>query len=159
LKQHSKAFAILGLSGLCLLGQAGAAPVDNSPFVGRWHLNKAQSKLPPGEPVAADIIADFARIETTHVKWTVTVTNGQGQPATDSFDVPANGEYYPISSQTMAAFNLTDATLKATFKEKTGISDVLICELSPNKAKMTCRGMLTGNNGKTNSYIDVYDRS
>ena len=42
--------------GLCAVLAASSAWADSSPFVGRWHLNRAQSTLPPGEPVPKDLI-------------------------------------------------------------------------------------------------------
>ena len=36
--------------GLCVALTASSAWAESSPFVGRWHWNRAQSTLPPGEP-------------------------------------------------------------------------------------------------------------
>jgi len=149
---------IVGLCGVCLALSASPARADDSPFVGRWHWNKAQSTLPPGEPMPADLMADFTRIDSAHVRWSITVVNAQGQPATKSFDAPANGEFYPISSDTTAAFRLAGPTLVATFKGPADQSDTLTCTLSERRNKMTCNGVVKGQDAKTETYVDVYDR-
>jgi len=146
------------LSVGCMLLATGSAWADDSPFVGRWHWNRAQSTLPIGEPVPADLMADFSRIDSAHVRWTITVVNAQGQPTTKSFDAPANGEYYPISNDTTASFRLNGPTLQATFKGPSNQSDTLTCTLSEHQKKMTCNGVVKGEDGKAESYVDVYDR-
>lgn len=153
-----------GLMGLVGVGAASAwlaaAPAwsADSPFVGRWQWNKAQSVLPPGEDAPADIVADIARVDSAHVRWSITMTNAQGRPAVESFDTPANGEFYPISSGTTAAFRLTGSALEATFKGPAGEIDTLTCAVSADRNRMTCNGAVTGPDGKPGTYVDVYDR-
>jgi hypothetical protein len=117
--------------------------------VGKWRLNKAQSKLPPGEVMPGDMVADFSRVDSAHVRWSVTVTDAQGRPKVQSFDTPANGEFYPVSGDTTAAFNLTESALQATFKGPAGETDAMTCVVSTDHRKMTCNGVLTGGNGKS----------
>jgi hypothetical protein len=148
---------IVGLCGLCALSN-GSAWADSSPFVGRWLLNKAQSKLPPGETIPGDMMMDFSRVDSTHVRWTVTVTDAQGHPSVQSFDTPANGEFYPVSGDTTAAFNLNGSSLQGTFKGPAGQTDAMTCVVSTDQRKMTCDGVVTGGNGKATKYVDVYDR-
>ena len=150
---------LIGLCALCMLSSASSAWGDGNPFVGKWRLNKAQSKLPPGEAIPGDMVADFSRVDSTHVRWSVTVTDAQGRPSVESFDTPANGEFYPVSSDTTAAVNLTGPALQATFKGPRGETDAMTCVVSTDHQKMTCNGVLTGANGKTVTYVDVYDRS
>jgi hypothetical protein len=76
----------------------------------------------------------------------------------DTFDVPADGEFYPLSSDTTAAVRLTGDALRATFKGPTGQSDAVACTVSANAKVMTCRGVLNDGNGRTATYVDVYDR-
>ena len=144
--------------GLCLASLAGPAWADSSAFVGRWHLNRAQSILPPGEPVPADVTAEFSRVDGTHVQWSLTVLAAQGQTSVEAFEVVPNGEFYPINSDTSAAFRLAGNTLQATFKGPTGQTDTLTCTLAADQKKMTCKGVLSGGDGRTTTYVDVYDR-
>jgi hypothetical protein len=153
-----RGFGAVTFGALCLSFAASAAWADSSPFVGRWHWNAAESKLPPGEARPADMIADIARVDPTHVQWSLTITNAQGRPAVESFDAPANGEFYPISAGTTAAFRISSATLDGTFKGPAGESDVQRCTLSADRNRMTCSGTLTDRDGKTATYVDVYDR-
>jgi hypothetical protein len=144
--------------GLCAVLAASAPWADSSPFVGRWHLNRVQSTLPPGEPVPKDLICDIARADNSHVKWSVTVLTPEGRPHVETFDTVANGEFYPVSSETTASFRLTGDTLQATFKGPTGESDAQTCTVSADQKQMTCRGVLTEGDGRTVNYVDVYDR-
>jgi hypothetical protein len=144
--------------GLCAALVASSAWAESSLFVGRWRLNVAQSMLPPAEPVPKDLICDIARADDSHVKWSVTVLTTEGRPHVETFDTVANGEFYPISSETTASFRLTGNTLQATFKDPTSQSDVQTCTLSADQKQMTCRGVLTEGDGRTVNYVDVYDR-
>lgn len=148
----------IGICGLAVSLAAASAWADGSPFAGRWHWNRALSKLPPSESVPGDTTLDISRVDSAHVRWSITITNAQGRAAAESFDTPANGEFYPISSDTTASFRLTGTTLEATFKGPSGESDALSCALSADRKTMTCNGALTGEDGKTETYVDVYDR-
>jgi len=144
--------------GLCAVLAASAAWAGSSPFVGRWHWSRAQSTPPPGEPVPKDLICEISRAEDSHVKWSVTVLTAEGRPHVETFDTVANGEFYPVSSETTASFRLTGDTLQATFKDPAGQSDAHTCTLSADHKQMICRGVLTEGDGRTVNYVDVYDR-
>jgi hypothetical protein len=144
--------------GLWALLATNSARAESSPFMGRWQLNRAQSTLPPGEPVPQDLICDIARAESNHVQWSVTIRTPEGQPYVETFAAPATGDFAPISSETTASVRLTDDTLQATFKGPAGQSDAQTCTLSADHRQMTCRGVLTAGDGQTVNYVDVYDR-
>jgi hypothetical protein len=144
--------------GLCAALVASSAWADSSLFVGRWQLNRVQSMLPPGEPVPKHLTCEISRADNSRVKWSVTVLTTEGRPYVETFDTVANGEYYPISSDTTASFRLTGDTLQATFKGPTGQSDTQTCTLSADQKQMICRGVLTEGDGRTVNYMDVYDR-
>jgi hypothetical protein len=146
------------IMALCFVLAAGSAWADSSGFVGRWHLNRAQSVLPPGEPVPSDVIAEILRADGMHVRWSLTVIAAQGQNSVETFDAVANGEFYPINSDTTAAFRLKGNLLQSTFKGPSGQTDTLTCMLSADQRKMTCRGALSDGDGRTTNYVDVYDR-
>jgi hypothetical protein len=92
------------------------------------------------------------------VKWSLTVLTTEGRPHVETFDTAANGEFYPISSETTASVRLTGDTLQATFKGPSGQSDAQTCTLSADHTQMICRGVLTEGDGRTVTYVDVYDR-
>jgi hypothetical protein len=135
-----------------------SAWADTSPFVGRWHWNRAQSTLPPGEPPPTDLITEISRSNNQHLTWSVTIKDAAGQPHVQQFDVPANGQFQPIGNDTTAAFSLTDNSLQATFKGPSGQSDAFTCGLSTDKRKMTCNGTIGDTTGVSARYVDVYDR-
>ena len=144
--------------GLCVLLAPCSAWAEGSRFVGRWHWNRAQSTLPPGAPVPKDLICDIARVDNSHVKWSITILTTEGQPQVETFDTVANGEFYPIGRDTSASLRLTDDTLQVTFNGPAGQSDAQACTFSADHTQMTCRGVLTAGDGQTMPYVDVYDR-
>ena len=144
--------------GICIALAAGSAWADSSSLLGRWHWNRAQSTMPPGEPVPNDLTVEISRVDSTHVKWSLTVLVAQGRKNVEAFDTPANGEFYPVSSDTTAAFRLGDGSLQATFKGPSGGTDTLTCTVAADRKKMTCKGMLIDGEGRATNYVDVYDR-
>jgi hypothetical protein len=110
--------------------------------------------------VPSDVIAEILRADSTHVRWSLTVIAAQGQNSVETFDAVANGEFYPINSDTTAAFRLKGNLLQSTFKGPSGQTDTLTCTLSADQRKMTCRGALSDGDGdgRTTNYVDVYDR-
>jgi hypothetical protein len=137
------------VTGLCAALAAGPAWADGSPFVGRWHWNPTQSTMPPGEPVPNDLTTEFSRADSDHLTWSVTIVTPGGRRYVDTFDVPPDGEFYPISSDTTGAFRLTGDALQATFKGPTGQFDAVTCTLSADQKVMTCSGVLNEGNGRT----------
>jgi hypothetical protein len=130
----------------------------SSPFVGRWHWNKAQSTLPPGEPWPNDLTSEISKADRDHVTWSVTIVAPDGEPHRVTFDAPANGESHRLSSDTTASVRLIGDTFQATFQGPTGQSDAQTCTVSADRQQMTCRGILTDRDGHRGSYVDVYDK-
>lgn len=157
-------FGSAGLvTGLCVALAAGSvvfgpAWAGSPGFVGKWHWNRAQSTQLPGEPVPDDIVAEISRVDGTHVRWSLTVLTASDETTVETFDMAADGEFHAIDDDMTAAFRLTGSALKATFKRSTGETDALTCTLDAGQRKMTCQGVLTGNDGRTTNYVDVYDR-
>ena len=144
--------------GICIALAAGSAWAESSSLLGRWHWNGAQSTMPPGEPVPNDVMVEITRVDSTHVKWSLTVSAAQGRKNVEAFDTPANGEFYPVSSDTTAAFHLGESSLQATFKGSSGGTDTLTCTVAADRKKMTCKGTLIDGEGRATNYVDVYDR-
>jgi hypothetical protein len=149
---------VRAIVGFCVTLAAGSAWADSSALVGRWHWNRAQSTVPSGEPVPNDVIVEITRVDSTHVKWSLTVLAAEGRKHVEAFDSPANGEFYPVSSDTTVAFRLGESSLQATFKGAKGETDNLTCGTAADRNKLTCRGTLIDGAGRTTSYVDVYDR-
>ena len=146
--------------GICAALVASSARADGSPFVGRWRLNRAQSKLPPGGPVPNDLTSEISRADS-RVKWSVTIlTTDLATEArhVETVEAAADGESHPISSDTAVACRLAGDRLQTTFKGRAGQSDTQTCTLSADGKQMTCSGALTGRDGETVNYVDVYDR-
>jgi hypothetical protein len=146
--------------GLCAGAAAcAAAPAQDAEFVGRWHWDRTQSALPPGEPVPQDVTIDILRADPGHLTWSVSVlaTPGGG-PQVETYDAPADGTFRPINSDTMAASRVTGGTLQVTFKGPAGQLDTLTCALSAGDKRMSCSGAISDRDGRTARYVDVYDR-
>lgn len=144
--------------GLCAALTASSAWAESSPFVGRWHWNREQSTLPPGEPAPNDLTSEISSAHGDRLTWSVTIVTAAGQPHVVTFDAAADGTPHRISGDTTASARLTGDTLRATFKGPTGRSDAQTCTVSADQQRMTCRGVLTDGAGHTVSYVDVYDR-
>jgi hypothetical protein len=146
------------VTGLCATLAASSAWADGSSFVGRWHWNPAQSTMPPGEPVPNDLTTEFSRADSDRLTWLVTIVTPGGRRFVETFDIAPDGKFYPISSDTIAAFRLTGDALQATFKGPTGQSDTVKCTLSADQKVMSCSGVLNEGDGRAATYVDVYDR-
>lgn len=59
--------AIALIIGLCAGASTASAWAQSNPFVGRWHWDRAQSAVPPGEPIPEDITLEILRADPTHV--------------------------------------------------------------------------------------------
>ena len=145
------------IMGLCVALAAGAAWAESSPFVGRWHWNKAQSTLPPGEPSPNDLVSEISRADSS-VTWSVTIVTPDDQPHVVTFDAAANGESHRVGSDRTASVRLVANALQVTFKGPAGRSDAQTCTVSADHWKMTCKGVLTDGAGHRAIYVDVYDR-
>jgi hypothetical protein len=101
---------------------------------------------------------DITRVDALHVRWTTTTSDGSGQATAEAFDEPANGEFYPVSEDTMVALRLAGDALQATFRSASGETDALSCTVSPDGRRLTCNGSIGDPNGKPTPYVDVFDR-
>jgi hypothetical protein len=144
--------------GLCAALAASPTWAASSPFIGQWHWDPGQSTVPPGESAPSALTTEFVSVADGHVVWSVTIVPLHGRPYVETFEVPADGEAYPIGSDTTASLRLAGDTLHVTFEGSAGQSDAFTCTLSPDHRTMTCRGVLDEGNGQTTSYVDVYDR-
>ena len=136
---------------------AGAAYAGDSPFLGRWHWNPAQSTLPPGEPAPKDVVSEISQANETSVAWALTIVTPDDQRHVVKFESnPAGAAQH--GRDTTASARLTDETLQATFNGPGGRSDTQTCTVSANRKQLTCKGVLSDGQGHSVSYVDVYDR-
>ncbi|TMQ16809.1 MAG: hypothetical protein E6K82_22850 [Candidatus Rokuibacteriota bacterium] len=143
--------------GLCGALAASAGYAQDSPFVGRWHWNRAQSKLPPGEPAPKDVVSEVSRADGTSVAWSVTIVTPDDERHVVTFEADPAGDAQH-GSDTTASARMADETLQATFNGPAGRSDTQTCMVSANRKQMTCKGVLSDGQGHSVSYVDVYDR-
>jgi len=151
----------LAALGLLTLTCAGAASAEDPSFTGRWRWNKAESTVAPGEALPKDILTEIASAQQSRVQWTVTITDIRDAKHTQSFDGPADGQPHPVVGSVQgetAAFTVGDNSMQAVFRNPAGESDTVMCTLSNDRRKMTCRGTVVESKGRSSNYIDVYDR-
>jgi hypothetical protein len=148
---------VMALSAAVVL-QSGPARAQASPFIGQWHLNTSLSKAAPGETPPSDLVTQIDRMDTAHVHWTTTSTDGQGQKDVETFDTPGNGEFYSLDGSTMVSHKLSPSTVQSTYRDASGQTDVLTCTLSGNARQMTCNGVITHQDNSVVHYTDVFDR-
>ena len=144
--------------GLCATLAASAAWAGDTSFVGRWHWNRALSTLPPGEPAPKDVVSEISRADSGAISWSVTIVTPDDQRHVVTFSAEAGGGARTISSDTSASARMSDETLQATFNGPAGRSDTQTCTVSADRKQMTCRGVLSDDQGHSVSYVDVYDR-
>jgi hypothetical protein len=143
---------------LCAALAATAAWAADSPFVGRWHWNRAQSTLPPGEPAPKDVVSEISRADGGAISWSITIVTPDDQRHVVTFAAETDGSAKPISSDTSASARMSDETLQATFNGPAGRSDTQTCTVFADRSQMTCRGVLSDEQGHSVSYVDVYER-
>jgi len=142
---------------LCATLAAGVARAEDSPLVGRWHWNRAQSTLPPGEPAPKDVVSEISRAHGQSVSWTVTIVTPDDERHVVTFQAdPAGAAQHGID--TTASARMADETLQATFNGPAGQSDTQTCTVSADRKQMTCNGVVTDGQGQSATYVDVYDR-
>ena len=136
---------------------AGAAHAEDSPFVGRWHWNRAQSTLPPGQPVPKDVVSEISRADGQSISWSVTIVTPDDVRHVVEFQAdPAAAA--PHGANTTASARMADEALQATFNGAAGQSDTQTCTVSADRTQMTCRGLVSDGQGRSASYVDIYDR-
>jgi len=146
---------------LAACGAAGAAYAGSGPFVGEWHWNQAQSQTAPGETPPKAIVLSIASADVAHVQWTVTITDPSGQQHVESLSATGDGKAVQIAGSppgTMQAFTVTPNSLQNVFTGPDGSSDRATCTVSPDRMKMTCRGVESDGKGHSANYVDVFDR-
>ena len=143
---------------LCATLAAGAARAEeDSPFVGRWHWNRAQSTLPSGEPAPRDVMSEISRAHGESVSWSVTIVMPDDERHVVMFQADPAGAA-PHGIETTASARMADETLQATFNGPAGQSDTQTCTVSADRKQMTCSGVVTDGQGQSAKYVDVYDR-
>ena len=158
MKQQLRALALTGLGAVLTMS---AARAEDGGFVGRWHWNAKASTAVQGEPVPSEVTTTIVNAEPGHVKWTVHIVDHRGQPRTEAYDGPADGQPRAIEGAgdgTMGAFTLAAGVLRATFHGPKGETDTLSCVVAPDQKSLRCDGMLRDAQGHTETYLDVYDR-
>ena len=146
---------------LAACAAAGAAYADAGPFVGEWHWNQAESQTAPGEAAPKDIVLNIASADAAHVQWTVTVTEANGQQHVESVSATGDGKPAQITGSppgTTQAFTVTPTSLQNVFSAPDGSSDRASCTVSPDRKKLTCRGVESDGKGHSANYVDVFDR-
>ena len=133
-----------------------AAHAADSPFVGRWHWNPAQSTLPPGATTPKDVVTEIVQADAGAVSWSVTIVMPDDQRHVMTFKAGPSPER--LGGDTTVTVRLSDDTLQTTFNGDGGQSDTLTCTVSANHNQMTCKGVLSDSRNHSVSYVDVYDR-
>jgi hypothetical protein len=141
--------------GLCIASVAGSAWHDSNAFVGRSPWNRTQSTPPAREPALNDVTAESSRVDSTHVQWSLTVLASQGQTSVETFNAVPNGEFYPINSDTTAAFRQVGNT-SSNVQGSNQADRHPDCTLAADRKKMTSQDVLSSGEGRTTTYVDNY---
>jgi hypothetical protein len=145
--------------GVCVTASiSGSVRADTNSFLGRWHWNRAQSSLPPGESEPGDLTTEISRRDNQHLTWSATVLYSDGGSDVETFTAATDGKFRRIGGGTIFALRVADNILKGTFEGPSGQSDSFTCIVSAQQEEMTCKGVLGDGEGRIAHYIDVYDR-
>jgi predicted heme/steroid binding protein len=150
------------LIGICAGLMAGTALAETNHFLGRWHWNKALSTLAPGEPAPQDVKSSIVSADGGQIKWTADLTDEAGKRHIETFDGKPDGTFFPVvgaGADVTASFSWNNGTLQSVFRSAHGGSDTQTCTVSADDKQMTCRGTWSDGRGKSEQYVDVYDRT
>ncbi len=93
------------------------------------------------------------------MRWTINLVDAQGHTSRSTFDLPANGEFYPVGTDTTGAIRLNGDTLQASFRNTDGQTDEIRCSVAAAGRGMTCNGQTSAPGGAKSAYVDVFDRA
>jgi len=111
-----KAISVLITLVLCLIGTAAYSA--DSPMMGKWKLNEAESKISAGMPKNTSVVYEAAG---DSVKITVDGVDADGKPARNEWTGKFDGKDYAVkgdpTSDTRAYQQVDDHTLTFTSKK------------------------------------------
>lgn len=147
------------ISAVALFAFAGTLLSAESPFVGTWKYNAAESKYSTGQPPKDLTIVIEEQGDNLHIA--ATGTNADGSPLSVKYTVPVKGgegkmeegPYDAISSKTISTYvreNTYSKNGKVVATRRTAVSK------DGKTLKSTVKGMST--TGKTIAGTDVYDK-
>ncbi len=137
-----------------------AAFAAEGPMTGpaTWTWNAKESKT-AGEAPKSQVLK-VTKDDGKNLAWTMTSVDAKGKTHKMSWSGAFDGKERKASNGGTAAFTKgSDGATKIAFKESNGGTGEESCTISSDKKKMTCAGKMTGKDGKSAEYTDVYDRS
>lgn len=152
---------IILTSGLACVALCAHA-ADTARYVstqGKWTLNKAETRYPPGIDITGNVMD--VTVDDGHVlRYTETVTLG-GQAMTQSFDGAYDGKPRPIDNgQTLSFRHLSTAKYRATRHDADGrLMERSDCTVASHGAKMSCRVQAFPKEGKPVRFVEVFDKA
>jgi hypothetical protein len=153
--------AVAAILVLALCSAASTAHAQ-SPFVGQWRWNKAESsEMPPGEAAPNDVVLVITAADPARVQWSLTAVDAKGDAQVQSFSGTGNGTAAPIAGSpdgAVAAYTVTPTAVQAVHTSRDGSVERTSCAVSPDGRKLTCHGTESDGRGNTRGFQDVYDR-
>jgi hypothetical protein len=148
------------VAALLLIGCAAAAAARPPSLEGQWRLNLKESELIAGEDALTSLVMAITEDDAQGFRWTVTVRTQAGEAGSTGFAGAIDGKLHPIIGRpgSASAFSWTaDGALKQVSESPGGLA-VEICSLSPKLDRMTCEARQTDRTGRTQTYVEVFDR-
>jgi hypothetical protein len=125
-----------------------------------WTWNAKESAVPAGSPPPKSQVLKVTKDDGTNLAWSMTAVDAKGKTNKMSWAGAYDGKERPARGGGAAAFSKgNDGSTKIAYKDPAGGTGEETCTVSSDKKKMTCKGKMTGKDGKSTDYTDVYDRS
>ena len=130
-----------------------------SPAMGAWKLNEANSKIPAGAPKNTTVVYEAAG---DNVKVTVDGVDGQGKPAHNEWTGKFDGKDYPVTGDTASDVRsykqIDDHTLELTAKKGGKVTIEGKVTVSADGKTRTVQATGTDPSGKKVKTEGVYDK-
>ena len=146
--------------GLMSVAQANAA--DPPGFLsqkGQWILNKAESKIPAGEPAPPETPMVVSDDDGNKLKYIVYIMTPAGLQPGRNYEGAYDGEPYPYGKDGTRSYkHLTPYSFRTDWKGVDGQSASETVTFSANLSKMRVEGKGIDQGGKTYDYVQVWER-
>jgi|SRR5579859_3245775 len=155
-----KSTLVAALAGLALalpaLLQPLAARAADTPFMGKWALDVANSTMKDPKPKSVEVLVTVDA--KNRVAWTETSVDSKGKTHKEKYDLPTNGKLMqgPEKNWKIAATRVDDHTLKFHSVSTKGDVEDQTCT-ADGVSTVTCEGTYTAA-GKTTPVKEVYTK-
>jgi hypothetical protein len=155
------------LSGVVLVSVLAACTttpiVSRTPFEGTWVPNVAESVLPPGQQIPADM-RSVIKDDGHYLQTTQTFTGGTGMKVAYVWNSVCDGRASDVQGVdppgfvTLSCVRNADGSMVDKLTDKAGYSHVETCSITADGRKQVCKGVARFPSEAEHSFVYVFDR-